>query len=132
MVRLARLLGAGDGAEDLVQDAFVKVVPRLGSVQQPGAYLRAAVVNGCRAHHRHAAVVERIAPAVPEPVLPDHLVEFADALAVLPERQRTAVVLRHYVGLGDEEIATLLACRRSTVRSLVRRGLAGLRGVIEP
>jgi RNA polymerase sigma factor (sigma-70 family) len=132
MVRLARLLGAGEASEDVVQDAFARVVPRLGTVSRPGAYLRTAVVNGCRALHRHAEVVERHRPEPPSSALPEHLVDFADALEALPDGQRAAIVLRHYVGLPDDEIAALLSCRRSTVRSLVRRGLAALREVIEP
>jgi DNA-directed RNA polymerase specialized sigma24 family protein len=45
----------------------------------------------------------------------------------LPVRQRTAIVLRHVADLGDTEIAALMGCRSSTVRSLARHGLARLR-----
>jgi DNA-directed RNA polymerase specialized sigma24 family protein len=37
------------------------------------------------------------------------------------------VVLRYYLDLSELEIATILHCRPSTVRSLVYRGLASLR-----
>jgi RNA polymerase sigma factor (sigma-70 family) len=135
MVRLARLLtGSMIGAEDLVQDAFVRIASRPGGlegIRSPAAFVRAAVVNACRSSHRHQAIVHRHEVRAPEPELPDHLVDFADVLARLPERQRAAIVLRHHCGLGDEEIAEVLGCRRSTVRSLVKRGLASLREVIE-
>jgi DNA-directed RNA polymerase specialized sigma24 family protein len=37
------------------------------------------------------------------------------------------LVLRYYEDLDDSEIAELLGCRKSTVRSLAARGLAALR-----
>jgi DNA-directed RNA polymerase specialized sigma24 family protein len=45
----------------------------------------------------------------------------------LPRRQRAAVVLRFYEGLPDAEIAAVLGCGASTVRSHISRGLAALR-----
>ena len=136
LVRLARLLlGVASGGEDLVQDVFVRLAARpagLAGIDEPAAYLRTAVVNACRSEQRHQRVVRERAPRPPEPVLPDRLGEFTDALAGLPERQRAAIVLRHHLDLADADIAGLLGCRRSTVRSLVRRGLAALREVIEP
>lgn len=49
------------------------------------------------------------------------------ALEALSERERIAVVLRYYEDLPDEEIAAVLDCSRSTVRSLVHRALPTLR-----
>lgn len=130
MVRLAYLL-VGDRAvaEELVQDAFVKVHRHWADVQHPKAYLRTAVVNTCRSwgrrrrredeHHR------RRLEAVPDPELVAD--EMWDVLATLPERQRSAVVLRFYEDLPEAEIAALLGCRPNTVRTLVHRGLATLR-----
>jgi DNA-directed RNA polymerase specialized sigma24 family protein len=45
----------------------------------------------------------------------------------LPERQRAALVLRFYLDVPDDQAADLLGCRPGTVRSLVSRGLDGLR-----
>jgi RNA polymerase sigma factor (sigma-70 family) len=133
MVRLARLLtGSVAVAEDLTHDAFVRVAPRLGSLDRPAAYLRTTVVNACRSHHRHQAVVDRSTPPPTDSSPPSHLVDFADALDELPERQRTAIVLRYYGDFDDREIAEILGCRRPTVRTLVRRGMTALREVIEP
>ena len=135
MVRLAHLLtGSLATAEDVVHDAFVRLAPRFATLDRPGAYLRTSVINGCRTHHRRAATARQkaaaLAPAAPD--LPGHLVEFFDALHHLSPRQRTAIVLRYYADLPDEEIAAHLGCRRSTVRVLVHRALAHLREVIEP
>jgi len=46
-------------------------------------------------------------------------------------RQRTAIVLRYYAGMTDQEIADTLDCAVGTVRSLLSRGLASLRPLIE-
>jgi RNA polymerase sigma factor (sigma-70 family) len=48
-------------------------------------------------------------------------------LAGLPRKQRAAVVLRYYAGLPDAEIAAVLGCRATTVRSQIHRALATLR-----
>ena len=48
----------------------------------------------------------------------------------LPWKQRTAIVLRYVADLPDDEIAAVLGCRRSTVRSLVARGLATIRSEV--
>ena len=57
--------------------------------------------------------------------------EMFDALSLLPYRQRAALVLQFYEGLPQAEIAMILRCREGTVASLVHRGLAQLRRVIE-
>src|SRR5688500_13815569 len=53
MVRLALLLtGSPNQAEELVQDAFVRVYGHWKDIQSPKAYLRQSVVNACRSHRR--------------------------------------------------------------------------------
>lgn len=51
-------------------------------------------------------------------------------LAELPENQRTAVVLRHVVGLPYAELAEVMACPEGTAKSHVARGLQRLRALI--
>ena len=53
------------------------------------------------------------------------------ALGRLPARQRAALVLRYYEDIPDTQIAHLLRCRTATVRSLISRGLAALRGAVD-
>jgi RNA polymerase sigma factor (sigma-70 family) len=133
MVRLAFLLvGHVDVAEELVQDAFLRVRGAAERVEHPVAYLRRAVVNACHNHHRHRAVERRRASslAVDDAVWPelDHL---ADSLARLPDRQRAVLVLRYYVGWSEADIADALGCRPGTVKSLAARGLAALREMVD-
>jgi len=49
------------------------------------------------------------------------------AMAVLPEEQRTAIVLKEYHGLTFQEIADLLGCPLSTVKTRLYQGLTVLR-----
>jgi RNA polymerase sigma-70 factor (sigma-E family) len=131
MVRLAFLLTGGDpAAEELVHDAFLSVHRRWDRIDNPGAYLRVAVVNACRSHQRRRAVRERLLPRRASFVVdaPD---ELSDAIGKLPERQRAAVVLRYFADLPEAEIAMLLDCGVSAVKSLLHRALGSLREVIE-
>jgi RNA polymerase sigma factor (sigma-70 family) len=131
LARLAYLLtGSSAVAEDVVQDAFVQLQQRWATVRQPGAYLRTAVVNGCRGYHRKRRREQTYYPELlTASVLPETPVVL-DALVHLPYRQRAALVLRFYEDRPDLEIAELLGCRPATVRSLVHRGLEALRKVI--
>jgi RNA polymerase sigma-70 factor (sigma-E family) len=139
--RLAMLL-TGDPAlaEDLAHDAFVGAAAKLETLRDAGAfevYLKRSVVNAVRSHARHQLVVRkhehrfepRDAPdAGPDLALRDALWA---ALQGLPERQRIAVVLRYYDGASERDIAEAMRCAPGTVKSLVSRGLARLREVVE-
>ena len=131
-VRRAFLLtGDAPTAHDVVADAFVAVLRRWRTIEQPGPYLSRCVLNGCRD-------VRRIRPreqARPDPEAEDHATDpvddLADVLAGLPFRQRAAVVLRFYGGLSQAEIADQLGCRPGTVGSLIHRALKRLRTTLE-
>lgn len=133
MVRLAALMtGSSETAQDLVQDAFVRLHGAWNRVHEPRAYLRRAVVNACHSHHRRRGLERRYASAaVPTSNTALGADELADALDALPYRQRTALVLRFYADLSDIDIAAALRCRPGTVASLIHRGLEQLRRVIE-
>ena len=127
LLRVAYVLtGSGAAAEDVVHDVFCRVGPRIAELDNPAAYLRVAVVNQCRSIHRRMKRAPRLdRPA--EIVLDTGLTELGDALQQLPVRQRTAIVLRYLCDLPEAEIAGILDCRPTTVRTLVHRGLADLR-----
>lgn len=137
LVRLATLLVRDQAvAEELVQEAFLRAHGRLAGVDRPGAYLRTTLVNLCRSHGRHVQVVARTAlptpsATAPPPAIPTELHPLWLALDALPERQRHAIVLRFYLDLDDDEIGRLLEARPGTVRSLISRGLAALKEVVE-
>jgi RNA polymerase sigma-70 factor (sigma-E family) len=140
-VRLAYLL-TGDAAlaEDIVQDAFVRLAGRLLHLRDPGAfeaYLRRTVMNMSKSYFRRKRVERaylakaRGAITTQDTRWSDRSVEDRDALwaalGKLSRRQRVAVVLRFYEDLPEREIAEVLKCRPGTVKSLVSRGLDTLR-----
>ena len=140
-VRLAYLL-CGDPyrAEDAVADAFVKMYRqwRLGRIIQPRAYLRRAVVNEVNSRfrrlaleRRHAAVRsgdDRGARASDEQAADAD--EMITALAKLPARQRTAIVLRYYLDLSEQDAAAAMGVSVGTVKSSVSRGLDRMRALV--
>ncbi len=140
-IRLAFLL-TGDRAlaEDIVQDAFARLVGRLRHLRDPNAfwtYLRRTIVNLATSHFRHRRVerayLERLASA-PSPVTNanDELDETMHRVLLgLPQRQRAAIILRFYEDLSDVQTAAVLRCSTGTVRSLVSRGMKTLREELE-
>ena len=132
MVRMAHLMtGSNTAAEELVQDAFVKVFKRFDALDNPGAYLRICVVNACRSWHRRRFLERTRGVAPAETASPPEHHDLLASLATLNQRQRAAVVLRFYEDLPEAEIAGLLGCRPGTVKSLLSRALDQLREVIE-
>jgi len=140
-LRVAYLLTGDAGlAEDLVQEAFARLIGRLRHLREPAAfdaYLRRTIVNLSASHFRHQAVVrayERryasVEPTTREPDVIEHE-SMRKALLGLPERQRAAIVLRFYEDLPEAQVAEILRCRPGTVRSLVTRGVQAMRPSFE-
>ncbi len=130
--RLAHLLtGQPSVADDLAQEAMMRVRRHYDGLDNPTGYLRTTVVNVCRnwfrAQARERARVERMAlneVAYPRPEVVEDVLGAIDALSY---RQRAVIVLRYWLDLSEAEIAEHLGCRRGTVKSLSSRALARLR-----
>ena len=137
--RLAYLLtGDADLAEDLVQDAFVKLIRRFADLRNPrsfDAYLRRTIVTLSygsfrrrrieRAHlARAAGLADRTSDALPDVEGRDQL--WSQLQRIAP-RQRAALVLRYYEDLSEQQTADILDCSLRTVRSLVARGMQAMR-----
>lgn len=131
LVRLAYVMtGDSETAEDIVQEVFLATCRRWDGVRDVNPYLRAAVVNAARSWLRRKKL-ERAQPAVSDSAYLGAPDEMWDALGRLKPRARMAVVLRYYEGLPDAEIADLLGCRETTVRTTIHRALGTLRKEIE-
>lgn len=132
LVRLAVLLLDGPAAaEDVVHDALAAAWTRWDRLADPLAYVRRCVVNGCHSEHRRGRLLGRLratASRADEPA-PDYLL---DALAGLPGRQRSALVLRYYLQLTDREVGAVLGCRPEAAKTLAHRGLRSLRSARDP
>ena len=132
MVRLAQaLVDTSECAEEIVQDAFAKVYERWDRLNEPGGYVRIAVVNGARSELRKREVRRRVGLTDRRATAPGERDYLIDALERLSPRQRTAIVLRFYEQMSEKEIAEAMGVRPGTVKSLVSRGLADLRRVVQ-
>jgi RNA polymerase sigma-70 factor (sigma-E family) len=145
LCRLAGLLLADrSGAEEAVQEAFVRTFSSWRRIRQPDRaqrYLRTAVVNECRSRVRRRATEDRSNRTAyatgPERIEvtdgtgdgtggTDDAMTVLAAVRSLPPRQREAVVLRYYEDLPEREIAALLGCSQGTVKSQLSKARASL------
>jgi RNA polymerase sigma factor (sigma-70 family) len=129
MLRLAlRLVDIPERAEEIVQDAFEKTLLAWPKLREPGAYLRTAVVNGCRSELRRRAVMRRHPwPAAATAELDPTDAALVAAVARLTPKRRIAVTLRYWADLSEADIAVVMGVRVGTVKSLLSRALADLR-----
>lgn len=138
LLRFAYVL-SGDAhlAEDLVQEVLARLHrrwDRISAMDNAEAYVRTAIVRQFLSWRRRRAYREAVLAEVPEPPPsdgPEHRILARDQmwqlLRGLPRAQRAVLVLRFYCDLPDEEIAALLGCGKSTVRSQAARALAQMR-----
>jgi RNA polymerase sigma-70 factor (sigma-E family) len=143
LVRLARFfVDDRDAAEDLVQEAFIRLARSIHRIEEPDAlpaYLRSIVLNLARDHNRRGLVSLRHRPSsAPEPPGPDEGFELRedqrrviDALRSLPAGQRNCLVLRYYMELSNPEIARTLGVSVNTVKTQIQRGMAALERRLE-
>lgn len=135
-----RLIGHWDAADDVAQDAFMRVMRSADSYLPTAAFstwLYRIVVNLCLDRQRrrkgrqlglHDEMPQRTSADAEQPLL-----EQERALAVrreveaLPERQRLAVILHRFQGMSHAEVAEVMGCSESAVESLLVRGYAQLR-----
>jgi RNA polymerase sigma-70 factor (sigma-E family) len=136
-LRVAYLLtGSREEAEDLAQEAFVRILGKFADLRKPEVfrtYLMRTVTNLARSGFRHRDVERRHRAALVthddgtrEPDLAERD-EMARALARLPHRQRAALVLRYCEDLSEQQTADVLQTSVKAVKALVTRGLAAMR-----
>jgi RNA polymerase sigma-70 factor (sigma-E family) len=130
------LVGDRELAQDIAQEAFLKVFSRWGNLREPdsfAAYLNRTIVNLAHKTYRRRTVERRYLDKQPrlEAMAPERDYETADEmwrqLQLLPQRQRTAIVLRYYEDLTDHQAAEAMGCSETAVASLVQRALSALR-----
>ncbi|MDD9742839.1 RNA polymerase sigma factor [Marinovum sp. PR37] len=140
-----RMLGDRAEAEDVTQDALMrlwKIAPnwRQGEAQV-STWLWRVVANlatdRLRKRRRVAPLEDAGEPVDDTGDAPAQMqtearrAALAGALAKLPERQRRAVELRHFEGLGNPEIAAILGISVEAVESLTARGKRALARALE-
>jgi RNA polymerase sigma-70 factor (sigma-E family) len=129
-------------AEELVQEAFVRVYLRGRALRDPAAapaYLRRTIVNLAYDHGRRSArqrqvVVQMSSDAVDDSVDaldPIGSRTLLDAVAALPKRRQACVILRFYLDLSEADTAAALGISVGTVKSQTHKALGQLRGALD-
>jgi RNA polymerase sigma factor (sigma-70 family) len=139
-LRLATALTGDRGlAADLVQTAFVRLLARFRDIRNPDSfyyYLRKTIVNLVRDDRKQAARAKDklMREASMAPVHPSDLLEQLDSrdfllrlMAALPQKQRTALVLRYFEDLSEAQTADVMGLSISSVKGLTNRAVAALR-----
>lgn len=141
-VRRTAFLLCGDWyqADDLTQNAFVKLYRAWGRIRDRGAldaYVRSTLVRATVDESRRPWRRERAVDAVPDIPAPSDIAStVADraavraALAAVPPGQRAVLVLRYFEGLDVAAAAAALRCSEGNVKSQTARGLAALRAAL--
>jgi RNA polymerase sigma-70 factor (sigma-E family) len=145
LFRTALLLAGHDrpAAEDLLQLALERAYRHWARVcrsGEPERYVRRILANASNDRWRQAARrrESQLRPGDADPLTQDQADAVAErdflmrALAALPPRQRTVLVLRYFNDLSEAETADVLGCSVGTVKSQASRGLARLRDIAEP
>jgi RNA polymerase sigma-70 factor (sigma-E family) len=141
MIRIALLmLGDRAAAEDVVQDAFLGLYRRWRGLNEPEkaeAYIRSAVLNGCRDAQRRRSRRSRqdwvAAVDLGEPPSAEAMALISEdrrrilaGLRRLPVRQREALVCRYYLELSEAETSLAMDVSRGTVKSTTSRAITAL------
>ena len=124
-------------AEELTQDAFVRVLERwdrVGAMEDPRGYLYRTAMNAFRSRYRRSLLATRRTLGITRS--DDAIAEIDErdatvrALAELSPQQRAAVVLVDLIGFTSEEAARMLGIRSSTVRMHASRAHKALKGTM--
>ena len=144
MLGLARrILGNAAEAEDVAQEAFMRVwthAPRWQPLAQFRTWLTRVVINLCLDRKRRAPWVELEtagdivdpAPGAGEKAEGDERERMlAAAIEKLPIRQRSAIVLTYGDGMSNAQVAEILDTSVSAVETLLVRAKQNLRRALE-
>lgn len=151
--RLAyRFCWNGADADDAVQDALLRAAERRSQLLDPGcwaSWLKSIVVRrslelrreAARRRGREQSGCAAAGGARPESQAGEGVAAVAGAelssalkaaIGRLPERQQTAIVLRHLEGMEYDQIAELMEINAATVRAQVRDAREALRRMLSP
>jgi RNA polymerase sigma-70 factor, ECF subfamily len=142
--RAAFLLGAGEEADDVVQEAFVKAFRHLSRFRMGdpfGPWLLRIVANETknltRSRRRRAALALRLSAAsagktgdapVDEVLAAERRAGLLAAVNALPDKERQVVVCRFFLDLSEAGTAQVLGWPLGSVKSRTFRALTRLRG----
>lgn len=139
-----RMTGNLADAEEVAQEAFLRVWQRAGDWRERGAkfttWLYRVVMNLCLDRRRRAPMAPLEAAGDPADERPsaeaamaaeERNRHVAAALAALPDRQRAALVLNYYEGMSNVAAAAVLEISVAALESLLVRARRSLRAELE-
>ena len=136
--RLWLVTGNRGEAEELMQDAFLKVWERweqVGAMEDPVGYLYRTAMNLFRKRYQRAVLAIRrtvgLAPSRDDFADADDRETVRQVLSTLPPRQRAALVLTELLGFSPDDAGRALGVQASTIRSLSHQGRASFRRAME-
>jgi len=142
-----RMLGNREDAQDVVQETFLSVFKSIRKLREPRSFstwLYQITLNHCRARRRtrtsdvsldgplfeEAGEETSLGSVLPAEQQGSEAFEAVDlirkAMMGLSEDHRTAIILKEYVGLSLEELASVMDCPLSTAKSRLYHGLRGV------
>ena len=125
------IVGNGHEAEELMQDAFLRVLERWDRIDNPEGYLYRCALNATRSRFRRLSYAAKrtLTPGDPEDpfAAADLRDEMVRALRALPERQRAALVLLDLLDYRSEDAAAILGITAASARSLASHGRAAMK-----
>jgi len=143
-----RQIGREEDARDVCQETFLRAYRALNGFRGQAkfsSWLYRIAINLCRDWMRRERrtpvmqapedvdLMDLAAAREPSESIEDRIARndlaraVERAMAVLPEEQRSAIVLKEYHGLTFQEIADLVGCPLSTVKTRLYQGLTVLR-----
>jgi RNA polymerase sigma-70 factor (ECF subfamily) len=147
-----RVIGREEDARDVCQETFLRAYRSLAGFKGQAkfsSWLYRIALNLCRdwiRRQRRAPVsqfpedidvLEAAAATGPVESIEDLVARrelsavVEEAMALLPDEQRTAIILKEYHGMTFQEIADLQGCPLSTVKTRLYQGLSVLRRQLE-
>jgi RNA polymerase sigma-70 factor (ECF subfamily) len=121
-----------DSAAEATDEAFTRAFshwPRVSTMASPGGWTYRVALHALRRASRRSQTEARLTAgqlsAVP-PSVPEIDIELWEVVRALPDRQRTAIVLRYVADLSEADIAIAMKVRRGTVASTLTQARARL------
>jgi RNA polymerase sigma-70 factor, ECF subfamily len=130
----ASVTGDSERARDAVQEAFATAVRKRRTFRGEGpleAWVWRIVLNAARSDIRRSASAVDYDELAAANGRPEQDAELRGALALLPERQRTAVFLRYYADLDYAAIGEALGITTGTVAATLNAAHTALRTRLE-
>lgn len=128
---LAVAAGDRDEAEEIVQEAFIRLLPRWSKISHyddPEAWVRQVAFRLLANRQRRRRLAQRLQLRAPDyaPAEPGEFLGVSRAVATLPFNQRQVVVLHHLLDLPVDQVASELGVPVGTVKSRLARARAAL------